>query len=108
MPVLNRVSSLDRLDELFAESHVRPIVLFKHSNSCGISFDVYDQLSSINGDIHVVVVQQDRDISNAIADRLGVRHASPQAFVVWEGRPIYHASHYGIEPHEIENKLNVK
>jgi monothiol bacilliredoxin len=108
MPVFNRVSSLDRLDELFAESHVRPIVLFKHSNSCGISFDVYDQLSSINGDIHVVVVQQDRDISNAVADRLGVRHASPQAFVVWEGRPIYHASHYGIEPHEIENKLNVK
>jgi len=108
MPVFNRISSLARLDELIAESHSRPVALFKHSNSCGISFDVYEQLAAVNGEIHVVVVQQDRDISNAVADRLGIRHASPQAFVLWEGRPIYHATHYGIQPDEIENKLSLK
>jgi bacillithiol system protein YtxJ len=104
----NRISSLDRLDELFAESHTRPVVLFKHSNSCGISFDVYEQLMAVSGEIHVVVVQQNRDISNALANRLGIRHASPQAFVLWEGRPIYHATHYGIEPRVIEDKLNLE
>jgi len=103
-----RISSLDRLDELFAESHTRPVALFKHSNSCGISFDIYEQLTGVNGEIHVVVVQQDRDISNAVADRLGIRHASPQAFVLWEGRPVYHATHYGIEARAIEDKLNLK
>ena len=103
-----RVSSINRLDELFAESYTRPVAIFKHSNSCGISFDIYEQLNAVNGEIHVVVVQQDREISNAIADRLGVRHASPQAFVLWEGMPVYHATHYGIEPHVIEDKLNTK
>jgi bacillithiol system protein YtxJ len=104
----HKIGSLDRLDELFEESHTRPVLLFKHSNSCGISADVYEQLTVVNADIHVVIVQQDRDISNAIAARLGIRHASPQAFVLWEGRPIYHATHYGIEPGEIENKLSNK
>ena len=103
-----RVSSIDRLDELFAESHTRPVALFKHSNSCGISFDIYEQLTAVKGEINVVVVQQDREISNAIADRLGVRHASPQAFVLWEGAPVHHATHYGIEPNAIEDKLNSK
>ena len=106
--LFNNINTLERLDELFAESHARPVLLFKHSNSCGISADVFEQVAEVINDIHVVVVQQDRDISNAVAARLAIRHASPQAFVLWEGRPIYHATHYGIDPREIENKLSSK
>jgi bacillithiol system protein YtxJ len=106
--ITENISTVESLDKLFEESHVRPVLLFKHSNSCGISLDVFDQVSAVIDDIHVVFVQKDRAISNAIAERLGIRHASPQAFVLWQGRPIYHATHYGIDPYEIENKLSNK
>ena len=106
--IFNSVGSIESLDRVFEESHTRPVLLFKHCNSCGISAYVFEQLSAINGIINVVTVQQDRDISNTVAERLGIRHASPQAFVLFEGRPIYHATHYGIEPDKIENKLTNK
>jgi len=107
-PKLNNIRSFEHLDKVFAESYIRPVFLFKHSNSCGLSADVFEQVSALINNIHIVVVQQDREISNAIAARLAVRHASPQAFVLWEGRPIYHATHYAIDPVEIENKLTNK
>ena len=103
---VDNINTVESLDKLFEESHLRPVLLFKHSSSCGISLDVFDRVSAVIDDIYVVVVQTDRAISNAIAERLGVRHASPQAFVLWQGRPIYHATHYGINPSEIENKLS--
>jgi bacillithiol system protein YtxJ len=102
---INNISSLEHLDELFVESHIRPVLLFKHSNSCGLSTDVFEQVSAVIHSINLVIVQRDRQISNAVAERLAIRHASPQAFVLWEGRPIYHATHYAIDPVEIENKL---
>ena len=105
---VNNISSLEHLEHLFAESHARPVLLFKHSNSCGLSTDVFEQVSAVISKINLVVVQRDREISNAVAERLAIRHASPQAFVLWEGRPIYHATHYAIDPYEIENKLTNK
>ena len=99
------IDSPDKLEALLLESERHPVFLFKHSNSCGISADVLEQLGAINSDVHVLVVQDNRDLSNWIATRLGIRHASPQAFVLRNGSPIYHATHYGIDPDEIANKL---
>ena len=72
---INNISSLEHLDHLFAESHTRPVLLFKHSTSCGLSSDVFEQVSALIDEINLVVVQQDREISNAISARLAVRHA---------------------------------
>ena len=105
---IQAVTTAAELDELFSESFARPILLFKHSNTCGISLDVFERVSGLIGDIRLVVVQDDRDISNAIAERLGIRHASPQAFVLWQGKPVYHATHYGIDPAAIAEKLSSK
>lgn len=102
---VNALNTIEGLDRLFAASHVRPVFIFKHSETCGISHHVYEMVASIDGEINMVVVQSSRMISDLIAERLGVRHASPQAFVLWQGKPIYHATHYGIEPFEIEAKL---
>ena len=99
------IDSAEKLDALIAESDLRPVFLFKHSNSCGISADVLEQLEAVDDDIYVVTVQTDRALSNSISETLGIRHASPQAFVLRYGAPIYHATHYGIDPLEIANKL---
>ncbi|MBC7901520.1 MAG: bacillithiol system redox-active protein YtxJ [Saprospiraceae bacterium] len=98
------LDSLDDLDALFAASHDKPVILFKHSISCGISADIHQQVGAVNGDVHIVVVQTNRAVSNAIEAKTGIRHASPQAFVIKDGKHIYHATHYGINPTEIEAK----
>lgn len=104
-PKLISIDSIEKLDALIAESHARPVFLFKHSDTCGISADILEQLAAINGDVHIIIVQNDRAVSNSTAEKLGIRHASPQAFVLRNGIPVYHATHYGIDPGEIGNKL---
>jgi thioredoxin 1 len=99
------VDSLDKLDALIAESHSRAVVLLKHSNSCGISAHIKYQLSALDAEIHVIVVQESRPVSNAVVERLGIRHASPQAFVLRGGEVVYHATHYGIDPDTIQKHL---
>ncbi len=99
------IDSAEKLDALIAASDVRPVFLFKHSDTCGISADVLEQLEAVNGDVHIVTVQTSRALSNSIAEKLGIRHASPQAFVLKNGVPTYHATHYGIDPAEIAKKL---
>ena len=101
-----KLDSVDKLDALFAESFSRPVALFKHSNSCGISADVLEQAGTIDGELNVLVIQEDRPLSNEVAERTGHRHQSPQAFVIRDGKAIYHATHYGIDPIIIEQLLN--
>jgi bacillithiol system protein YtxJ len=98
---LLRLTSPDQIDALLAESATRPVLLFKHSVSCGTSAYALDELQELldrehAGDVRyaVVVVQSDRATSNAIASRLGVRHETPQALLLRDGRVVWNASHH--------------
>lgn len=99
------VDSLDTLEQLFTDSFLRPVILLKHSTTCGISSGVYREVSLVAGDVNVVVMQTHREISNEIASRTGVPHESPQAIVLRNGKPVYQASHYDIEAAHIEASL---
>ena len=99
------VESVEELSGLFEVSHKKPVVLFKHSNSCGISAHIFEEIKSVEAQVNVVVVQRNRDVSNAIEQRTGHRHQSPQAFVIRNGKAVYHASHYGIDPSAIDELL---
>lgn len=46
--------------------------------------------------VHEVIVQRHRALSNEIAQRLGVRHETPQVLVVAGGRVTWHTSHAGV------------
>ena len=100
------VDSLEGLERLMAESHERPVLLFKHSLTCGISSGVYREVSQVGADVNIVVIQTHREVSNAVATLTGIRHESPQAIVLRGGKPVYHASHYDIEAGHIEASLN--
>src|SRR5687767_3399031 len=99
------IKTSETLDELFKRSAEGPVVIFKHSNRCGISSHVMEMVDGVGRDVHFVVVQDDREISNEIAARTGSVHQSPQVFVIRDGKPIYHATHYGIDPDAIEQAL---
>lgn len=97
------LDSEERLESLFQESHSNPVILFKHSNSCGISRGVFNEVSQVNSDINLIIVQNARNVSNAIAERTGIRHESPQAIVLKQGQPVYHASHYDITAEDLDS-----
>ena len=105
MADINKVDSIEKLDALFDHSYREPVVIFKHSNSCGISAHVLEMASEIEGQLNVIVIQQHRDLSNEVALRTGYTHQSPQAFVLVGGKPVYHATHYGIDPKTISAHL---
>ena len=96
------------LDALFEKSNEKPVVLFKHSLTCPISAGVYQEMSGADADINIVVMQRARDLSTEIAARTGIRHESPQAIVLKDGKPIYNASHYDVTAEDVEKMLDVR
>ncbi len=105
MPKVVTLDSIEKFEALVGRSSDKPVFVLKHSRTCGISADIYEQMGSIDGEMNVIVVQDHRAVSNAVAERLGVRHASPQAFVLKGGEILYHATHYGIDPRAIQAAL---
>jgi bacillithiol system protein YtxJ len=111
-PDLTPVQHLDELDVLIAESRERPLLLFKHSYTCGTSAEALDELldhlnaQELDARYAMVTVQTHRDISNAVAARLGVRHQTPQAILVRDGRVVWSASHFRVNAVEIARALD--
>ena len=95
------IKTSEELENLFQQSFIAPVVLFKHSITCPISTNVYAEISEADAEINLVVVQKTRNISDSIAEKTGIRHESPQAIVLKNGKAIYHASHYDITEEEI-------
>ncbi len=102
------IQNTEELDTLIEKSNEKAIVLLKHSTTCPISAGVYQEISNADADINLIVVQKARDVSNAVAEKTGIRHESPQAFVVKNGKVIYHASHYDVTASDVEKMLNGK
>lgn len=86
------------LDAALDGSRTAPVILFKHSQTCGVSHMARASLleGALPAPVLEVVVQRDRPLSDAIASRLGVRHESPQVFVVANGAVAWHSSHSGV------------
>jgi len=89
--------TLDDLDALLADP--TPVLIFKHSTACPVSTHAHGEFEAWLGAkgatprTAMVRVIEERPVSNEIASRLGVRHQSPQAILVVEGRPTWDASH---------------
>lgn len=105
MAIINKVDSIEKLDTVFERSKSKPVVIFKHSNSCGISSHVLETVQKIDAELNVIVIQENRALSNEVALRTGYNHQSPQAFVVVDGKPVYHATHYGIDAAAIDRAV---
>lgn len=111
MSRLRPITDVSSLDEAIAESRDRPVLLFKHSRFCGVSCEALDELHShIEGapqDVayHVVTVQTHRPVSDAIAQRLGLRHETPQAILLRDGKVVWNASHFRITATQLDQAL---
>lgn len=110
-PELVEMRQTEELERLLAESRLRPLLLFKHSYSCGVSAEALDELlTHLSGQrddarYAMVTVQTHRDVSNAITARLGIRHETPQALLVRDGAVVWSASHFRVNATALEQAL---
>lgn len=104
---LTPLERVEDIDALLAESAERPVVIFKSSRTCGTSAWAADELhrylhsEPVDAHYVVVTVQTHREASNAIAERLGVRHESPQIIIVRDGAVTWHGSHHRLRAETI-------
>jgi monothiol bacilliredoxin len=110
-PDLTALKGIDELERLLAESRQRPLLLFKHSYTCGVSAEALDELMAhlnenpADARYAMVTVQTHRNVSNAVSSRLGVRHETPQALLIREGRVVWSASHFRVTASAVEQAL---
>jgi bacillithiol system protein YtxJ len=93
------------LDDFLAQSNGAPAIIFKHSNSCGISAGAYKEMARVAGQVGLVTVQTARDVSNEIEARTGVEHHTPQVFIIRDGKVMWTASHGRINAASVEAAL---
>lgn len=88
--------------------------MMQHSPTCGISAHVHHNLMPLIRDAqldacwYLVSVRAHRDVSDAIAARLTVWHASPQVIVLRHGAVVWHGSHFGISERSVLRALALR
>jgi len=94
--------SVEEINTIREISKIQPILIFKHSTSCGISRMVMKQFESLfNGENkHLKVYYLDllnfREVSSKLSEVFQVIHQSPQLLVIKNGISVYDKSHYEI------------
>ena len=110
-PKLTEIGGVEEFERLLAASGERPLLIFKYSATCGTSAQALDELFAhlnehpADATYAIVTVQTHRDVSNAIARTLGVRHETPQMLLIRNGRVVWNASHYRVTSEAVEGAL---
>jgi thioredoxin 1 len=111
MTHLTPLNDVQSLDAAIAESCERPVLLFKHSRFCGVSCEALDELQShletAEGPTayKMITVQTHRPVSDAAAKLLNLRHETPQAILLRDGKVVWNASHFRITAAQLNQIL---
>jgi len=83
-----------------ARSQEGPVVLFLHDYSCPISRAAYGEMQRLSpeiiGETRLVDVAREHALKQQIEAETGVRHESPQAIILRDGKAVWDASHFAI------------
>jgi len=107
------LEDLEQLNEIITSSSEKPVLIFKHSTTCGISrmvmkqferdFDLNDKVNSYYLDLLSY-----RPISNEVATRFDVTHQSPQLLLIINGKSVYDVSHSAIDVAALRVQLELR
>ncbi|WP_080844402.1 bacillithiol system redox-active protein YtxJ [Cytobacillus gottheilii] len=96
---MERLSSVEAFNEVIKADGT--FMLLKHSSTCPISQAAYEEYESFSGEkqdlkTYLLIVQDDRPLSNHIAEEFHIKHESPQSILFKNGDVVWHASHWKI------------
>jgi len=113
MKNLTPLHDVPSLDAAIAESRERPVLVFKHSRHCGVSCEALEELQShIESQpddavaYKMITVQTHRLLSDAAAQKLALRHETPQAILLRDGKVVWNASHFRITASKLNEILS--
>lgn len=104
-------SDPEQLNELITESNSIPVVIYKHSSRCGLSFMTENKLEEgwdvlqPKVKLYFLDLIRYREVSTAVAEKFNVRHQSPQILIIKNGICVFNTSHHEISTEAILNNL---
>lgn len=80
--------SIGSVEAVVKESAEHQVFILKHSNVCPVSARAKEEVDKFaeGHDVYLVVVQEQRDLSSKLAEKLSVRHESPQFLRIEGGK----------------------
>ncbi|HRV06955.1 MAG TPA: bacillithiol system redox-active protein YtxJ [Acidobacteriota bacterium] len=97
MEHIRRITEPEELNQALSAPRA---LLFKHSTRCPISARAMQEVQTFAAvssvPVYLVSVIENRPLSELVADRLGVRHESPQIIYLEGGNVVWTASHFDI------------
>ncbi|MFQ5640172.1 MAG: bacillithiol system redox-active protein YtxJ [bacterium] len=98
-------------EEKLAEAlEAKSAILYKHSTTCSISAKALREVREFSRQnsmvpVYLLDVRQQRDLSNQVANRLGIRHESPQVIIIKAKKPVWNASHFEITAESLSSQM---
>lgn len=105
------ITSEDDVQKIIDASVLKTQIIFKDSQSCGISAYAKERLSEGSSllveksEFNYLDLLKYRTVSNFIADELDITHQSPQIIVIKDKKVVYRDSHHSIQPEKILKHL---
>lgn len=102
------ISSIDQWNDLLEKNN--SFFFLKHSSTCSLSeiaWEEYTNFAKNNQDVVTayLIVQEDRELSNYIAETFSITHHSPQVFKLVDGQPVFHTSHRSVTEENLVDQL---
>ncbi len=105
----NDLNTTEQLETIERESEEQYVAILKHSTRCGVSRMVLRMFESdynLSPEDPVKLYFLDlisyREVSNAIAEKFGVRHESPQLIILRDREIVHHSSHQQIQARKLQ------
>jgi len=104
------LDTLRGLDALLVPSP-DPRIIYKHSTQCGMCDSAIEEVRAFEGKhpaaaaVYYLDLWAHRDVSDAVARKLGVRHESPQAILLKDGKVLEVLNHRAIRAEALEKAL---
>lgn len=113
MTAWKEIQTVEEWDDALRQTDTRPLLLLKHSTACPISAEALREYEAYltnerKEDVNYLLVKviESREVSNKIADDLGIKHESPQIIFVKDRKAVWNASHWDVTQTAIRNTLN--
>lgn len=107
------LTDIAQLDAIDSASSGKRVLIFKHSTTCSISRAALDRMErawtvddAAQRSAYYLDLLRFRSVSNAVADRYGIEHESPQVLVIDKGVCAYTRSHFAITYKEVVEELD--
>lgn len=101
------LTSTAEFDKAVESSNDQPVAILKHSTQCGMCTTVKAALDAAdypeNIRFYLILVWENRDVSNYAEKQTGVQHESPQLLLYDNGKLVDHYSHRSISPAVIQD-----